>query len=103
MRNLLCLAAIAVLLPAAAMLPAGALAAFDDDFLDETLRIDYFHTGNADEEIVSLDQMWRQGTWAGSRTRLVDELNLGRYYAKAYDAASGELLWSRGFDSYFGE
>jgi len=76
---------------------------FAAHFHDETLRIDYFHTGNADEEIISLDQMWRQGTWAGSRTRLVDELDLGRYYAKAYDAASGELVWSRGFDSYFGE
>ncbi len=76
---------------------------FESRFHDETLRVDYFHTGNAGEEIVSLDQMWRQGTWAGSRTRLVDDLNLGRYYAKAFDAASGELLWSRGFDSYFGE
>ncbi len=80
-----------------------AAADFDADFRDETLRVDYFHTGNAAEEIISLDQMWRQGTWAGSRTHLIDELNLGRYYAKARDAASGELLWSRGFDSYFGE
>jgi IgA Peptidase M64/Peptidase M64 N-terminus len=77
--------------------------AFDRWFLDETLRIDYFHTGNSDEEIVSLDQMWRQGIWAGSRTRLLDNLDLGRYYAKVYDSASGELLYSRGFDSYFGE
>lgn len=76
---------------------------FDRYFLDETLRIDYFHTGNANEEIVSLDTMWRQGIYAGSRVYLVDDLDLGRYYAKAYDAASGELIWSRGFDSYFGE
>lgn len=77
--------------------------AFDARFNDETLRVDYFHTGNSSEEIISVDQMWRQGTWAGSRTRLVDDLDLGRYYAKAYDADTGELLWSRGFDSYFGE
>jgi hypothetical protein len=76
---------------------------FSDRFEDVTLRIDYNHTGNSTEEIVSLDQMWRQGTWAGSRTRLIDELNLGRYYAKAFDAESGDLVWSRGFDSYFGE
>ncbi len=82
---------------------AVSAADFDTDFRDETLRVDYFHTGNSDEEIISVDQMWRQGTWAGSRTRLVDELNLGRYYAKAFDAATGELLWSRGFDSYYGE
>ena len=94
------------LLASAAGFASGAGAApasFEANFRDETLRVDYYHTGNADEEIVSLDQMWRQGTWAGSRTRLVDNLDLGRYYAKAFDAASGELLWSRGFDSYYGE
>ncbi|MBU8869501.1 MAG: IgA Peptidase M64 [Gemmatimonadales bacterium] len=82
---------------------ASPLADFERHFLDETLRIDYFHTGNSTEEIISLDQMYRQGSWAGSRTRRVDTLDLGRYYAKVYDAASGELLYSRGFDSYYGE
>ncbi len=82
---------------------ADAPAAFDRHFLDETLRIDYFHTGDAESEVVALDQLWRQGAWAGSRVHLVDDLDLGRYYAKLYDTASGDLLWSRGFDSYFGE
>jgi hypothetical protein len=76
---------------------------FDARFEDATLRIDYTHTGDADTEFVALAELWKQGTWAGSRTRLVDDLNLGRYYAKLYDAATGELVWSRGFDSYFGE
>ncbi len=67
------------------------------------MRIDTFHTGAAGEEIVALDQIWRQGPYAGSRTHLVDDLDLGRYLAKLYDAASGEVIWSRGFDSYFGE
>jgi hypothetical protein len=100
-RYLIALSYLACILSSAAA--ETAFDAFDTYFHDETLRVDYFHTGNADEEIVSLDQMWRQGTWAGSRTRLVDDLNLGRYYAKAHSAASGELLWSRGFDSYYGE
>ena len=85
-------------------IPAGAApAAFADRFHDETLRIDYHHTGNAATEFVALDQLWRQGAWAGSRVHLVDDLDLGRYYAKLYDTASGDLIWSRGFDSYFGE
>lgn len=84
-------------------LAATDLARFDQYFRDETLRVDYNHTGNAAEEVVALDRMYRQGIYAGSRTRLVDHLELGRYYAKVSDAASGELLWSRGFDSYFGE
>jgi hypothetical protein len=76
---------------------------FDELFHDETLRIDYNHTGNAAEEFVALDQLWRQGIWAGSRTHLIDDLDLGGYYAKIYDAASGNLIWSKGFSSYFGE
>ena len=85
------------------LLATAASAGFADRFLDETLRIDYHHTGAADEEIVALDRVYRQGAWAGSRMQLLDTLDLGRYYAKLYDAATGELIWSRGFDSYFGE
>lgn len=89
-------------------LSAEAGSAFADLFLDETLRIDYYHTGSAQEEVVALDQMWRQGTWAGgtwagSRTHLVDDLDLGRYTAKLQDADTGEVIFSRGFDSYFAE
>jgi IgA Peptidase M64/Peptidase M64 N-terminus len=76
---------------------------FSHHFRDETLRVDYYHTGNSEEEIISLDQMWRQGIWSGSRIHLIDDLDLGRYYTKVYDAESGELLFSKGFDSYYGE
>lgn len=82
---------------------AAGTAAFDRWFTDETLRIDYHHTGDAAAEVAALDQLWRQGAWAGSRVHLVDGLDLGRYEARLHDAATGELIWSRGFDSYFGE
>ncbi|HPF69718.1 MAG TPA: M64 family metallopeptidase [Candidatus Krumholzibacteria bacterium] len=82
---------------------APAPEAFVRHFEDATLRIDYFHTGDAKREVVSLDQVYREGPYAGSRVHLVDALDLGRYCAKLYDTASGDLLWSRGFDSYFGE
>lgn len=83
--------------------PALAAPSFDLLFRDETMRIDYYHTGAAGEEIVALDEVWRQGTYAGSRTHLVDDLDLGRYLAKLYLADGRTLIWSRGFDSYFGE
>jgi len=100
MRRLL---ALLFILTAAVATAATDLTAFDTRFEDATLRIDYTHTGDSDTEFVALAELWQQGTWAGSRTRLVDGLDLGRYYAKLYDAATGELVWSRGFDSYFGE
>ncbi len=85
----------------ASMGTAGA--AFDDYFIDKTMRIDYHHTGDATTEIVSTDRIYEYGTWAGSLKNLVDTLNYGAYYHKIYDAASGELIYSRGFDSYFKE
>ena len=87
---------------------AGLLGAFSpvcaDAFdFDATLRIDYNHTGAAGEEIVALDRLHREGVWPGPRLDLTGDLDLGRYRALLLDGATGEVLFSRGFDSYFGE
>jgi len=76
---------------------------FEKSFEDSTLRIDYYHTGNAEQEIVAIDRLYRQGTWAGPLTRLIDDYSNGGYRVQAHDPESGALLFSRGFDSYFGE
>ncbi len=86
---------------------AGQLAAqqvsFDDYFTDGTMRVDYYHTGGNATEIVSLDRVVSDGPWPGSRTRLIDDTGFGKYFFKVRDAASGRLLYSRGFASLFGE
>jgi len=82
---------------------AHATSLFDRHFEDATLRIDFHHTGNAVEEYVSIDRLYRQGRWAGSRSRLVDPLSYGGYLVEARDADSDKLLFSKGFDSFFGE
>ncbi|MFC1628739.1 M64 family metallopeptidase [Gemmatimonadota bacterium] len=76
---------------------------FEQWFTDATMRIDYYHTGDADEEAFSLDQVYVQGPWAGSLTNLVDPFDNGKYYIKVRDAGSGELIFTRGFNSYAGE
>lgn len=76
---------------------------FDEYFLDETLRIDYFHIGDAKTEMITIEKFFRYGIWAGSLTHLVDNLNNGKYYYKIYDAASNKLIYSKGFDTFFGE
>jgi hypothetical protein len=78
-------------------------ARFDDYFVDKTMRIDYFHTGDSREEWITLDQIYQQGIWAGSKRNLIDEFDNGRYYVKVTDSSSGRLLFSKGFDSYYGE
>ncbi len=76
---------------------------FDMYFVDATMRVDFFHIGHATEDLISLDRVYRQGVWAGSRTQLIDPSNLGRYLVKVHDGATGTLIFSKGFDSYFGE
>jgi hypothetical protein len=82
---------------------ASAGESFEDSFEDATLRIDYHHTGNAEEEIVAIDRLYRQGAWAGPLTQLIDGFSFGGYRVQAHDPKSNALLFSRGFDSYFGE
>ncbi len=76
---------------------------FEDYFLDKTMRIDYFHIGNFEKELITIDKIYGYGIWAGSLTNLVENFNNGKYYYKIYDAASGKLIFSKGFDTYFGE
>jgi hypothetical protein len=76
---------------------------FDRYFEDQTLRIDFHHTGDAEREFVAVDRLYRQGIWAGPKTKLLDPHRYGGYLVEARDAENGELLFSKGFDSYFGE
>jgi hypothetical protein len=76
---------------------------FDARFTGKTLRFDYFHSGTANEEHISLDELRAEADWPGSRTRLVDELGLGYYFFEVIDSENGHVIYSRGFDSIFGE
>jgi IgA Peptidase M64/Peptidase M64 N-terminus len=101
MKRLLAVAALAALIAGCASAQKGP--AFDTWFVDRTMRVDFFHAGNAAEETITLDQVYDQGAWAGSRAHLIDPFNLGRYLVKVFDAESGTLIFSKGTDSYFGE
>ena len=77
--------------------------AFSEYFTDKTMRFDYFHTGTNKEEIFSPDRIVSDGPWAGSKSILIDPLELGLYLFEVTDKASNVLLYSRGFASVFGE
>ncbi len=76
---------------------------FDQDFENKTMRLDFFHTGGQGTEILALDQVVSDGPWSGSTSQLIDDTDLGEYLFRVYDAASGRLLYSRGFASIYGE
>lgn len=82
-------------------------ARFSDYFVNKTMRIDYYHTADKTTEIISIDKIYLQGPgtgiWAGNPNALIDPFNNGQYYIKVYDEATGQLAYSRGFNSYCGE
>jgi len=49
---------------------------FDDYFLDATLRVDYFQTGDSAELLFSIDQIYKQDDWAGNPEKLIDYFNV---------------------------
>ncbi|HVT45751.1 MAG TPA: IgA Peptidase M64 [Thermoanaerobaculia bacterium] len=93
----------AILLPLALASAEAQEPRFDTWFDNKTMRVDYFHTGGFGKEIFGLDRVVSDGPWAGSRTRLVDPTNLGKYLVEVIDHRSNRLLYSRGYASLFGE
>ncbi len=76
---------------------------FEKKFMDKTMRFDYFHTGNASEEHFAFDQIVSDGIWAGSTTRLIDNLRLGKYFFEVVDKETNKVLYSKGYASIYGE
>jgi len=68
---------------------------FQDYFEDATMRIDYFHTANATDDEIAVDQIYIDGIWAGNPKKLLAPTENGRYTIKVIDIASNKLIYSR--------
>jgi hypothetical protein len=78
--------------------PARAFAA------PQTMRMDYYHTGDASKEMFSVDRVVIESLpWPGDLSRNIDDSNLGRYFFEVRDQKTKRVLYSRGFASIYGE
>ncbi|HKU77362.1 MAG TPA: IgA Peptidase M64 [Pyrinomonadaceae bacterium] len=69
-----------------------------------TMRLDYYHTGDATQEVFSVDRVVIEPLpWSGDPKQNIDSSNLGKYLFEVRDAKSKQLLYSRGFASIYGE
>src|ERR1700682_5185329 len=84
-RRLLLLgsAVVAVVSVSTAQTPAAQ--SYDRAFAGNTMRVDSVHPGGPGGEVLSLDRVVSDGPWPGSRTRLLDDANLGRYFFEVID------------------
>ncbi len=70
----------------------------------QTMRLDYYHTGNAKQEMFSVDRVVIEPLpWPGNISKGIDRSNLGKYFFEVYEQKSKQLLYSRGFASIYGE
>jgi hypothetical protein len=103
MRSASFVLAVAVTMLVTAVAPSTQVSAFDTHFTTGTMRVDYLHSGGLGQEIVALDRVVSDGPWPGSRSRLVDDLNLGKYRFEVIDRDTNRTIYSRGFASVYGE
>jgi hypothetical protein len=69
-----------------------------------TMRLDYCHTGDAKQELFSVDRVVVEPLpWPGDLSKAIDGTNLGKYFFEVRDQKSGRPLYSRGFASVYGE
>jgi hypothetical protein len=76
---------------------------FNDYFVDKTMRVDFYMTGNFDEQTITLDQVYLTDGWAGNPKKITENINNGLYCVKIYRINSNELIYLNGFGCIFGE
>lgn len=76
---------------------------FDDWFISNTLRIDYYHTGTSDSEQILFKELRKEEFWGGRKSNLIDKFGYGSYSVKVFDIKTETLIYSYGFCSLFEE
>lgn len=76
---------------------------FSDRFIDKTMRFDYYHCGNSEQEYFFFDKIVKEPYWAGSKVSLIDEKEYGNHFFVIKDKDSDEVIYSRGYGSLFNE
>ncbi len=70
----------------------------------QTLRVDYYHSGNSESEIFSLDRVVLEPLpFSGNLAQPIDRTLRGKYSFEIVDPDTGDIAWSRSFSSIYGE
>jgi len=74
------------------------------DSAPPTVRVDYYHSGNAEMELFSVHQVVIEPLpWPGNPGKALDTVKRGYFMYQVEEPDSGKVLYSRGFSSIFQE
>jgi len=76
---------------------------FEHYFLDKTLRLDYFHSGDSENDFYSFDELLEEPFWGGSKNNLIDDFDYGNYKFTVRDIKSNLVIYSRTYSTLFKE
>ena len=88
----------------AAVLLAASSTAFAAAPAPATIRLDYLHTGNALSDSYAIERVLVEPLpWPGDLNQNLDNTDRGNNKVEVVDARTGDLIYSRGFSTIFGE
>jgi hypothetical protein len=69
-----------------------------------TIRLDYLHSGNALADSYAIERVLIEPLpWPGALSRNLDDTDRGTHRVEVVDPGTGQVLYSRGFSTIFGE
>ena len=72
-------------------------------FNDNTMRYDFYHSGNSTDEYYTFDCIRREGKWAGSKKALINPFEYGEQHFCIVDAKSGKTIYKNNYCTLFNE
>lgn len=76
---------------------------FENYFLDRALRLEMLQVGDSREFVTMVQSYAEEPCWPECPDHLITPFPYGKFMVRVHDAASGQLLFTRGFDSLFAE
>lgn len=76
---------------------------FNNYFVDKQLRVDYVRAGNDSVSFVFFTDFKQEPFWGGSKVNLIDTFNYGQYRVRVYDKKSGNLIYTKCYNTLFQE
>ena len=85
------------------LLPSAAQVKFEQYFTRGCIRIDLVLAGNNELSEIYLDEIRKEPFWGGPHNNPIDPFDYGEYRILVMDDSTGELIFSKGFCTYFEE
>ena len=76
---------------------------YETRFENNTLRMDYLHSGNKDTSSVEFLAWKAEPFWGGPKGNLIDDPLKGEFVIEVFDTFGDELIYSKGFSTLFSE